>query len=505
MKTAEVAESRANGLIKGIDGVLRDRQTEEFLHLGPSPLNPANWAGGVVALSTIVGYVSTEVSDAFSTPSKRAAVMAQLPGIFLLSAIGLLLMVRGRRWSRRMFNRVTHNQTGAGRWIAGFFVSFGSVIIPFAGFTLSIVAIDHSGIVGPRSDELLLSFVPAVFFFLLSGWLAIRMFPVHETRDLPFALDPGCRRAGRLYGALLGLATGALFFLERISVTFEWSEAAHNALLFPVMVVAGLLMIRMSALILTHSRARCDETGDETYRARLARYVSRGVLVFAVVTPVLAAIGYFKAAQALMLPSLLSLMMIAILLVLQRLAVEIYVLLSKKEEVATESIIPVLTGAALILISLPLLALIWGARKADLAEFWGRISEGADIGGMRISPSVLLTFVIVFMIGYTLTRLLQGTLRNTVLPKTRLDAGGRNAVVSGLGYVGIFLAAVAAITSAGIDLSSIAIVAGALSVGIGFGLQTIVSNFVSGIILLIERPISEGGLDRSGGHAWLCA
>ncbi|QYX57957.1 DUF3772 domain-containing protein [Roseovarius sp. SCSIO 43702] len=496
---AEIAYGRADGMIQAIDRIIRERQTEEFLELGPSPLNPEHWPDGISALVTAFEGVRQEVARSLASETQYTETRQKLPITVLLAIIGVILMVRGRYWVELLVRMIMARDTLSVRWIVTLAVSAGEIIVPFIGFIAFSEALYISGLVGLKGDLILKALTPSVLIFLVARWLALRCFPRSDKLRLPLILDAPDRKAGRLYGGALGFVIAVFYFIKRAAEFDNWSVEASNVILFPVIVLAGLLLARLARILVKHSDAAAQSEDYDTYRNRLTRLLARVLYILAIVSPLLAAIGYFKAAVSMMLPSLLSLLLLAALLVIQRIIAEIYVLLTRHRGGTSDELAPVLMGFGIVILSVPLFALIWGARVADLSEMWSKFTRGFTIGDFTLSPTIFLTLGIVFTMGYVLTRLLQGTLRNTVLPKTKMDPGGANALVSGIGYVGIFLAAIIAITAAGIDLSSLAIVAGALSVGIGFGLQNIVSNFVSGIILLIERPISQGDWIEVGG------
>jgi potassium efflux system protein len=155
---------------------------------------------------------------------------------------------------------------------------------------------------------------------------------------------------------------------------------------------------------------------------------------------------------------------------------------------------------AVLVLSVPLILLQWGYTWPDIHEWYGQLFFGFHIGNTQVSFAVLLASIIVFGLAYVAARLFQGWLDARVLKPAGISGGVRDSIRIGVGYVGIVIAALAAFSYAGLNLSSLAIVAGAFSVGIGFGLQSVVNNFVSGLILLAERPIKVGDLVVVGGE-----
>lgn len=123
-----------------------------------------------------------------------------------------------------------------------------------------------------------------------------------------------------------------------------------------------------------------------------------------------------------------------------------------------------------------------------------------QLGQTWISLATIVEFTLVTAIIVLLSRLVRRLLRTRVLARTKLDVGQQYAIARIVSYVVLVIGLVIGFETLGVNFNSLAVVAGALGVGIGFGMQNIVSNFVSGLILLAERPIQVGDrIDLGGG------
>lgn len=145
-----------------------------------------------------------------------------------------------------------------------------------------------------------------------------------------------------------------------------------------------------------------------------------------------------------------------------------------------------------ILVGIFGLLALWGVPTDVLKNMIYKLFTGFTIGGVKISLiSIILGFV-AFFVTITIIKALRRRLENNVLSRMDIDEGIKHSLASGFGSIGYVVAALLAIAIMGGSLTNFALIAGALSFGVGLGLQNVVSNFVSGIILLFERPIKVG-------------
>ncbi|SCZ58522.1 Small-conductance mechanosensitive channel [Epibacterium ulvae] len=503
---AEEAALRANGLVIEVDDIIRERRKTVLLERGPVPINPENWPSAITALQDGINAVLGEVKGQLSSSAVRRNIGATWPSLAISLVIALILLVGGRKLAVKgaSYFRNKHWK-GTGVW--SFVASLLQVFLPYAGIVVITFVIDVSDLLGVRGTLLLLEVPGWALTLLAFRWLSKQLFLSGASSAL-LPVDPENALKSRSLLDVLALLLVLKDVLGAFEHTTSFSDGALAVLRFPLIVIAALVLLQLRR-IGEGQRARDnrDESVSETEAGRtlaagagfILNFVRRGAYLLGFVSPILASLGFMAAAEAMIYPAIQTLALIAAFLVLHRFLIDFYGLISGKGAEAKETLGAVLIGFLLSFAAMPLLARVWGVRDADLFDLWRKLLNGFEIGDTRISPTAFITFAVVFFIGYSATRFIQGSLRSSLLPKTKIDPGGQNAIVSGTGYVGIFLAALVAISSAGLDLSSLAIVAGALSVGIGFGLQTIVSNFVSGIILLIERPISKGDWIEVGG------
>jgi small-conductance mechanosensitive channel len=509
--TASEAFNRTDGLIAEIDSELRERQRQTLLQRGPSPLMPSSIAAAAKAVETVAGEIRTEVGQTNLDPATRAELRGDATVFAVLAVLGGALLIWGRRWVGGLSSLASRKRA---RDTVVFLVSLGQVLLPVLGAILVLVGIAATGIAGEKVSQILGGVISLLATTFAGLWLSGRLFP--EDPKTPSAIDMpvSARHVVRRIAIAIGVIVGVGSVLTAIVAFEEVNEAARAVFLLPYFVVLGIAFWALANILTraTNEEAAVPaEDGTETEmwgETETKGFVSRFVAIIvtllrvvAVAGPLLALSGFTNAADGLMRPTALSLGLLGLFLALQVPIRDLYALITRTNpEEAGRALLPVLVNFILAAAALPILALIWGMRRSEIDEVWSRFQEGIQLGGTRITPNAILTVVLVFALALLITRLVQGALKSTVLPRTKLDTGAQNAIAAGVGYVGIALAGLIAINAAGIDLTALAFVGAALSVGIGFGLRNVIENFVAGLILLIERPIGEGDWIEVGGN-----
>ena len=145
-----------------------------------------------------------------------------------------------------------------------------------------------------------------------------------------------------------------------------------------------------------------------------------------------------------------------------------------------------------ILVGIFALLSLWGVSTDLLLQSFKKLMFGFKVGDVEISVVAIIFSIAVFFGALTIGKIIRNRIVENVLSHMEMDEGIKHSLASGISFVNFVIAAILAVLMMGGSLGNLALIASALSVGIGLGLQNIVNNFVSGIILLFERPIKVG-------------
>ena len=521
---AKLAIVRADELDAMIGSLSQRKRFEALFRSYPFPWAPETWRQGVPEFVAILQEMARSPAEWWGGVSDDQRHQALSARVAVLLTLALLAGGVLRFWLLRRFGRDPHvAQPHYGtRVIAAIASAVARGIVPalvFAG--LFYMAWNY------RSGEeslfwalVLLLFVVMAFFSL--AWAlpyAVLSPDLPQWRLLPISPE-NARRLGRRFTLLAGLFAVQIFMAEahrQIGV----SDAYFSLSVFLLNLPPALLLIETARqgywsfdrVEAAAERVDAEEEDEgSTLESAFWSGIRRLVALAALFSIFASLAGYADLADFLVNNLLISLVTLGGLAILRGLVRELIGAWLRSafmrealeiRHVARNRIkfwLRALIDAVLIVLGAVIIASIW---LSPFGEFWNEVRSlvsGVTIGGVTISFSDLLVALVVFVAILVVTRLSQRVLSTRVLPQTGFDSGVQQSLSAGFGYLGVILAMVFGISALGVDLSNIALIAGALSVGIGFGLQTIVSNFVSGIILLIERPIKVGDWVMVGGN-----
>ena len=493
-----------------ISQMQQDRFLERILEPGRSILNWTLWYDAAAGAAVFVQRLSTLIVNWWSTIQGTAdpVVLIFVP----LSWIVLVVIYRFvRRWFIRRFGgafraRGAPDDTARlWRIIRG--VLFTAIVTAAIIVTVYFV-FRIGGIMTPRLELLYSAVADLVFFPVLTGALAYRIaaprLAAWRTVDVS---DGAAQRFAGLASFAALLSAGEEFFAEAsaflfLPPSFIAGQGAVSATLMIVTIAATIVTLRNQPGL----PAGSHEGG---LYFNWTKPLVPVLWLFVLIAAAALVLGYIRLAGFLGQQVIDTAFLLAGLFIIHHLS-DAVVASAFDPQSSFGQVLRRITGLgergvqrlglifrtvfdiALIVFGIPLVLLTWTVTWVDFRSWINTAFIGVQIGDINISLSNVLLLLVILAVGWGITKLFAGWLNARVLSQTQIDKGVRDSVTKGATYAGYILAAAFGLTAAGLDFSNFAIIAGALGVGIGFGLQSIVSNFISGLILLAERPIRAG-------------
>ena len=518
IKQANSLGTEAAQLAVHVSELRRDQFQASLASRTATPFSRAFWVDPAQAFPddlTREQHLNSSVADAVSTawqPPNRISLI-------LCLIVAVLLLTVGRWLIERALVQVTTNRMPAGHLRR----SALAVTITLA-YTLTVglsahfvyLALNWNDILSEDLDGLAQRLVRLVTFAAFMTGLGRAMLSIKRPSwRLPALSDDAAQRL-RMFPWLLGGAAFLLGLLESINDAIGISLSASVATRGFISVLIGVLVA--DALIrLGKSRRAMLAAGEEPGQRPIwvglvvaAAFISVGITLLGVASGYIA-FAFFIARQMLWVGVILTALYLMMHLVDdifdtvfapkgrtgKRMQNSFGLPASALEQVGT--VLSGVTRAILLIMAIAFVLAPFGAGPEELAGRIGTLLSGGSLGSLKIVPSNILGALLVFGIGLVVLRVIKRWLSEQLLPKTSFDLGMQNSVLTLLGYVGGVFVFVLALLELNVNLTSITWMASALSVGIGFGLQAIVQNFISGLILLAERPVKVGDWVSIGG------
>ena len=515
IRTAEQAGATASATYTQAATKRREDFSSHVFERTASPLEASFWSSLVGSMGPDAERLGALIEDTADT-----AIAAPEPrgGLSLAAALAVAIALA---WPlRRLLKGISRRRTAAAIEAGGLRLSAHAVgavlidtVLPGAAAAVLNLGLSWGQLLPDKAEAVAGALVIAVFWGAAILALSRQLAGARTPEERLLAVSERLAVHMRALPWLVALTTGAGFLLHRVNAVVGASIAATIAANCLVSLayagVASLVLLAMSA-------GREADTPEEVARAP-GRTLLSLVLSAAIVVTVGAVFAGFTTFAALVSSQIfwVSVLGSATYLLL-RFADDAVaalfaprgwvgrpltgVLLLRPTMVAQLSVLSSALAQVLIVLGALSLALTpFGSSGELLSSHVLHIGQSVHLGSLVISPRSLGIGLASLLVGFALVHLLQRWVERRFLPVTDWDIGVQTSVSTGVRYLSVGVVIIWALAAAGLGFKQIALVASALSVGIGFGLQQIVQNFVSGLILLVERPVKVGDWVNVGG------